>query len=97
MTEKDKKTKVVIVSGSKYMPCSLSSFVVNGIDADQDDFGDIEQDPQEEQYTCDNRRFVSKLPTQIVLDKYKIDLPDYSEICDELKSTLYVGHCGMCI
>jgi hypothetical protein len=91
------KLKLVIERGSRYMPCSLNKSTINDIDADKDDFGETEQDPQREQYTCDNRRFVPKLPTQELLNKYNIDLNDYAIICNRLECALYVGHCGMCI
>lgn len=96
MTNK-KELHIVITRGSRYLPCSLNVFTINNIDASIDDFGGTEQDPQKEPYTCDNRRFIPKLPTQSILDKYKIDLLEYSEICDNLKDALYVSHCGMCI
>jgi hypothetical protein len=93
----EKELNIVIERGSRFLPCSLSSFIINNIDADIDDFGDTDQDAQREPYTCDNRRFIPKLPTQPILDKYKIDLSDYSEICDKLEGALYISHCGMCI
>ena len=92
-----KKLKLIVESHGRYLPCALSKFTINGIAADEDDFGDTETDPQDEPYTCKNHRFVPKMPSQEVLNKYKIGLGDYAEICSALKETLYVGYCGMCI
>jgi glucosamine 6-phosphate synthetase-like amidotransferase/phosphosugar isomerase protein len=94
---KKDKLNLVIECGSRYMPCALNSFVINEIHADIDDFGDIEQDTQREPYTCNNRRFVPKLSSQEILDKYNINLDDYAVICYWLVNALRVSHCGMCV
>jgi hypothetical protein len=81
------------------LPCSLATFTINGMDADKDDFGDssdIDSDNAEE-YGCGNHVFQGKMPTQAVLDKYKITVDEYSTIVRELESKLDVGSCGWCI
>lgn len=86
-----------IKSHGRFLPCALEVFTVNGISADKDDFGETEQDYSDEPYTCVNLHFVPKLPTKETLDKYKIDIEEYSEICDALENELYVSYCGLCI
>jgi len=81
------------------LPCDLATFTINGKNSDKDDFGasnDIDSDNAEE-YGCGNNVFQGKMPTQDVLDKYKITLGEYSTIVGELESKLDVGSCGWCI
>ena len=81
------------------LPCSLETFTINGMASEEDDFGnssDIDSDNAEE-YGCGNHVFQGKMPTQAVLDKYKITLDEYSTIVGELESKLHVGSCGWCI
>lgn len=85
----------IIVETMEYLPCSLKTFTINDIPADNDDFGST--------FTCgaagDNScgcRFIFKLPTQEVLDKYKISLDDYRKVCEALEDKLYVSRCGLC-
>ncbi len=79
--------------------CALKVFRVNGIEADYDDFGDkYDQSPETaEDYACGDMTFTPKMPTQEVLDKYKITLEQYTEIADELASKLSFGACGWCV
>lgn len=79
--------------------CALETFKINGIEADYDDFGDKnDQSPDTaEPYGCGDMTFTPKMPTQAVLDKYKINLEQYTEIADELASKLSFGSCGWCV
>jgi hypothetical protein len=81
------------------LPCELMTFIINGIEADEDDFGNSYDADSEnaEEYGCGDHVFESKLPTQKVLDKYKISTDEYSKICDALTEKLHVGPCGWCI
>jgi len=81
------------------LPCSCEVFTINGIDADENDFGsthDMDPDSAEE-YGCGDRQFVPDMPTDEVLKKYSITLKEYKEICCELQNCLNVGSCGWCI
>ena len=89
----------------KYLPCSLSVFKVNGIDANSSDF--VEQDMEaertaemsEEDVDSICRCFcVMKIPsTPEVLLKYGITQKEYDELCDVLCKELYVGACNLCL
>jgi hypothetical protein len=92
-----KKLNLIIEKGSHYYPCGLNKFVVNGIDAMDSEFGSISQDPQDEPWTCKNRRFNPAVPTDALLKKYHINLDEYALICQELQTALYVSRCGMCV
>jgi hypothetical protein len=81
------------------LPCALATFTINDMDASADDFGSgCDDSPEEaEEYGCGDHQFHAKMPTQKILDKYKITPDEYSEICAELESRLYVGSCGWCV
>lgn len=77
--------------------CSLSTFTINGIDAEVEDFGrQHDADPDHaEDYCCGDMRFFPKPATQSVLDKYNINITEYNEICEKL-DCLSFGSCGWC-
>ena len=76
-------------------PCSTRIFTINGIEANEYDFGEkhIYGSAIHNKCCCE---FIPKMPTQNVLDMYNISLDEYQTICDELSSALYVFHCGWC-
>ena len=81
------------------LPCALKTFFINGIRADQDDFG-IGQDEKREiadDYGCGYWRFTAKPATQAVLDKYHITIDEYEDIAKQLEAALDVGACGWCV
>ena len=81
------------------LPCALKTFSINGIRADQDDFG-IGQDEKREiagDYGCGYWRFTAKPATQAVLDKYHITIDEYEDIAKQLEVVLDVGPCGWCV
>lgn len=81
------------------LPCSLEVFTINGKEADESDFGDSGDDSPgtAEPYGCGDHRFHGKMPTQKILDKYKISVDEYSTIVSELEEKLAVGSCGWCV
>ena len=84
------------------LPCVLKIFIINGKDADSNDFGSTvyhKEDCDDEiaAYGCYNRYFESEPPTEEVLHKYNITEEEYYKICDELKENLYVDHCEWCV
>jgi len=79
--------------------CELSTFVINDVDADNRDFGEKYDHGSEyaEDYACGNMQFDPKNATQTILDKYKITLTEYNEICSKLETVLGFGSCGWCV
>ena len=79
--------------------CATETFKINNIDADNDDFGNsYDASPETaEDYGCGNRVFKSKLATQEVLDRYKISVDEYNEVCEQLQDKLSFGNCGWCV
>ena len=89
----------LVVKSFKSLPCRLEAFIINGKDADQDDFGGTYDHNAEsaEPYACADMQFDSKPPTKEVLDKYNITEEEYYNICNELECELCVGGCGWCV
>lgn len=81
----------------EYLPCSCR-LTINGIDADTDDFGSMEDDNPEDapDYGCGCKKFFPEMPSKKVLERYSIDVDEYREICDDLSEALFVGRCGLC-
>lgn len=81
------------------LPCALEMFFINGIRADQDDFGmGQDESPEiEDEYCCGYWRFTAKPATQAVLDKYHITIDEYEDIAKQLEAVLDVGACGWCV
>ena len=77
------------------LPCELETFKINGIEAEIEDFGETERSGSCMNSTC-SQTFKFKLPTEEVLERYHINLKEYSEICDRLEDELYIPGCGMC-
>lgn len=77
--------------------CGLEKFTINDISADYNDFGtleDIDKDNAED-YGCGDMRFIPKLAEQRVLDRYRINVDEYKEVCRRL-DCLSLGKCGLC-
>ena len=79
--------------------CYTPTFIINGVDADADDFGDkYDHDPENaEDYACGDMRFDMKPPTADVLAKYSIDDLEYWTIANKLAEGLSFGSCGWCV
>ena len=78
--------------------CETQEFRINGVNADWKDFGEKEDIALEEAepYCCGYMAFIPKLPTQAILNKYSINVDEYSMICDALHKKLTFGRCGWC-
>lgn len=78
--------------------CSLSTFKINGIEADQDDFINLyDHYPSiAERYCCGDMRADIKPATEVVLNKYSITLREYNTIAEDLSEKLSFGSCGLC-
>lgn len=89
----------LIIEPFNALPCNLQVFIINGKEANQNDFGEAYDHDEEnaESYGCGNTYFEPKSPTKEVLDKYNITEEEYYNICNELEDKLHVGGCGWCI
>lgn len=78
--------------------CAMEIFVINGVEADYEDFGEKYDDApnRAKDYRCGNMVFKEKRHTKGVLDKYKISIDEYYEVCDWLKEELSLGACCWC-
>jgi len=85
----------ITIEQYRYLPCTLSEFKINNIDANVSDFGETESEGSPFNNGC-RVRFKVKLPTDEVLNKYKINLNDYSTICERLGEVLDIYNCGYC-
>lgn len=85
--------------GSCY--CCCTEFIVNGIDAYYDDFGEKYDRAMEraEPYCCGDMRFTRHADIAKVnecLSKYGITIEQFNEIANELEKGLSFGECGWC-
>lgn len=77
----------------------LEIFTINGIKADEDDFGQWSKNHCEG-YGCKDcffERYTNR-PLQVIknLNKYGINEEEYDEVCDELEKNLQVYSCHLC-
>ena len=79
--------------------CSLSTFEINGIDADEDDFVDKYDHSSyaAEDHACEDMRADLNTATDEVLQKYKITLDEYNAIAENVAGKVSFGCCGLCI
>lgn len=79
--------------------CATSTFIINGIDADESDFGSQGDEGSDyaEEYGCGNMVFSRKDSTPEVLKKYGITGPEYELIAGQLEAGLSFGTCGWCV
>jgi len=77
--------------------CATSKFIINGVLADSNDFGDQgDQDTAPPDYCCGDMQFEGKAPTESVLNKYGINKAEYALIVGQLEKGLSFGSCGLC-
>ena len=79
--------------------CDLEEFEINGIKAEYEDFGRLyDHSPNTaEPYGCGDMQFTDIKPTEKILDKYRITVEEYYEICEKLESVVSFGSCGWCV
>lgn len=78
--------------------CETKMFVVNGIKATYKDFGekyDTSPDTRKPN-SCGNMKFIPRIPTEQVLNKYGITKNEYRHICELLRSCVSFGTCRLC-
>ena len=78
--------------------CELSTFEINNIKADYDDFGEkYDHDSYSaEEYCCGDMQFDGKQSTPEILAKYSITQSEYDEVVSVLTEKLSFGRCGWC-
>lgn len=79
--------------------CGTETFRINGIKADETEFGEkYDDDPYNApDYGCGNMKFHPYDPVSSVMEKYGINETEWYEICDKLDEELSFGRCGWCI
>lgn len=79
--------------------CSLETFVINGVQADEDDFVDkYDHSPETaKDYACGDMRADIKGASSGVLKKYKINEDEYAEIAEKVADEVSFGYCGLCV
>ena len=80
--------------------CYTPLFVINGKDADYNDFGDkYDRDPENaEDYGCGNMQFKRDYERKDeLMQKYNINHEEWDMICNKLEEGLSFGTCGWCI
>jgi hypothetical protein len=81
------------------LPCSLEVFTINGIKAEEEDFGkgyDEDYGAAGHDWSCGNRVFKAKFPTDEILRKYNLTANEYRTVCNKLEEMLTIGCCGWC-
>ena len=82
------------------MPCRLSEFIINGIKADQDEFGDTadtQEDIAENRFCCGRKEFIPNYSrAESCKEKYGIDDEELEAICNKLEEVLFIGTCNKC-
>ena len=85
----------VVIEHYDALPCGLKKFTVNGIEADLEDFGEV-QCGSVGDYECVVDGFDAKLPSNEVLAKYKISVDEYAELVAKLNTAFDYGYCNWC-
>ena len=90
-------SKEIIIERFDSLPCSLRTFTIGGIVADEDDFGEKKLGNGScMDNSCGCIFKPKEQPTKGVLEKYKINEEEFYNICEELVNELYVSSCGYC-
>ena len=79
--------------------CYVPLFIINGIEADYDDFGEkYDRSPETApDYGCGDMQFTRIPAKPEVLTKYAITELEYEFIAGKLEVGLSFGRCGWCI
>jgi hypothetical protein len=77
--------------------CSLDTFTINGIEADEDYFVYGSDEGDREEYGCGNRVARVIKPNQYVLKAYKITEEEFYVIANEIAEALSFGQCSWCV
>ena len=79
--------------------CSLSTFIINRVEAEEDEFVDkYDHNPEDaEDYGCGNMEADIIAPTKEVLERYNISPEEHEEIAGKVAELVSFGSCGWCI
>lgn len=80
------------------LPCAVRKFVIDGIEADEDDFGESVSEG-DGCGGCINRHFEGNInPFHIkeMCNKYNLTHEEYLKIVERLEYELDIGDCGWC-
>lgn len=79
--------------------CSLKTFVINGIDADENDFvNKYDHSPETaEDYACGDMQADIIDSTNEILEKYNINQEEYEDIAEKVSELVSFGCCGWCV
>lgn len=78
------------------LPCETAKFIINGVKADKNDFGESERS-SDGNYGCEYNIFKPfRYPPPGVLEKYSITLEEFLRMGDALESMLEQHHCDWC-
>lgn len=90
----------VVMEQYKALPCRLKTFAINDIQANQDDFGHMDDTLSwmAEPYSCERMCFhADNSKASECMKKYNITLDEFFEICSMLDEKLFIGSCGWCV
>ena len=92
----DREMKLELTSMGSY--CATETFVINDVQAYSSDFGSqTDEDPgNAADYCCADMTFTPTKPTDEVLKKYDISVPEYNLIAELLAEMLSFGSCESC-
>lgn len=77
--------------------CATDTFSINGILADENDFGEKSDTGYDDMGTyCSNMQFEGKEPSLEILAKYSISESEYHQIVSKLEEGLSFGCCNAC-
>lgn len=76
--------------------CKFECFTINGIKADEYDFGKVTLSGDERLWGCCHTFKPYNTPQERILDKYGITRDEYYTICDKLTDVLKIYSCGCC-
>lgn len=78
------------------LPCETSKFIINGVKAVKNDFGESERS-SDGNYGCEYNIFKPfRYPPPGVLEKYSITLEEFLRMGDALESMLEQHQCDWC-
>lgn len=77
--------------------CSLSTFITDGVEAEEEEFVDKYDHCPDEEYGCGNMEADIIAPTEEVLEKYNISPEEHEEIAAKAAELVSFGACGWCV
>lgn len=92
----------IVIKPYSALPCATKVFKINGIEAEIEDFGSMEdrRPDMAEPFSCACMCFTSnndKEARRRAMEKYNITYDEFEIVQNELESVMYVGSCGWCV